>query len=507
MTSTRTPAQRAWRPTGPAWLVLSLVCACQFMVILDASIVNVALPLIRTDLGFTPTGLAWVVNGYLLTFAGFMMLAGRAVDLLGPRRLLVAGLFLFSASSLVGGLSSAPEVLVAARVVQGVGAAMLAPATLAVINTSFVDEHARAKAFGAWSASGGVGGMAGAVAGGAITTGLSWRWVFLINVPIGAVLIVMAATALAGTRAGRREPLDLTGAVTGTAGLAALIYGVMQSADHGWTSAAVIGPVGAGLLLLVVFTVVEARLAAQPMMPLRLFGIRSVAVGNVMLLLFGGIAIAMWFFTSLFLQNVLGYDALHAGLGQTPAAVTFMVVARLAAALLPRTGMRALVLAGCACFLAGFGWLAQAQAGSGYATAVLGPTLLVAVGIGLTFPTLMAVATADAPGGDAGIVGGLATTASQVGGSLGLAVLATAAGARAGMEADAGSPAALAAGYDLVFLMAAGLGLAIAAVSALLPGTRARLTARARPRPPSGTPRRRAPAAAPGARGPRRPPA
>lgn len=464
-----TGANTAARAAGPAWLVLSLVCACQFMVILDASIVNVALPSVRADLGFTPTGLAWVVNGYLLTFAGFMLLAGRAVDLLGPRRLLVAGLFLFSAASLVGGLSSAPEVLVAARVAQGVGAAMLAPTTLAVINTSFAGEHARARAFGAWSASGGVGGMAGAVAGGAITTGLSWRWVFLINVPIGAVLIVMAMAALAGTRTGRREPLDLTGAVTGTAGLAALVYGVMQSADHGWASAPVIAPVGAGLLLLVAFTVVEARFAARPMMPLRLFGIRSVAVGVVMLLLFGGIAIAMWFFTSLFLQNVLGYDALHAGLGQTPAAVAFLVVARLAAALLPRTGMRALVLTGCACFVAGFGWLAQAHAGTGYVTGVLGPTLLVAVGIGLTFPTLMAAATGDAPDGDAGIVGGLANTASQVGGSIGLAVLATAAGARAGMEADAGSATALAAGYDLVFLMAAGLALAIAAVGVLLP--------------------------------------
>jgi EmrB/QacA subfamily drug resistance transporter len=450
-------------------MIMALACACQFMVILDASIVNVALPSIRGDLGFTPTGLAWVVNGYLLTFAGFMLLGGRAADLFGPRRMLVAGLLLFSASSLAGGLATAPEILVAARVAQGIGAAMLAPATLAVINTSFIEEHARARAFGAWSASGGVGGLAGAVAGGAITTGLSWRWVFLINVPIGVVLIVVAVMSLAGARTGRRESLDLTGAVTGTAGLAALIYGVMQSADHGWTSVLVVGPAVAGLLLLVVFTVVEARFATQPMMPLRLFRIRGVAVGSGMLLLFGGIASAMWYFTSLFLQNVLGYSALQAGLGQTPAAVTFMVIARWAAALLPRTGVRPLVLAGCGCFLAGFGWLAQAHADSGYVTSVLGPTLLIAVGIGLTFPTLMAAATADVPEGEAGLIGGLAQTANQVGGSVGLAVLATAAGARAAIEADGSSPAAaLAAGYDLVFLMAAGLGLAIAVVSLLL---------------------------------------
>nr|WP_308220840.1 MFS transporter [Micromonospora phytophila] len=196
---------------------------------------------------------------------------------------------------------------------------------------------------------------------------------------------------------------------------------------------------------------------------------RTVVVSNGMLLLFGGIAIAMWYFTSLFMQNALGYSALEAGLGQTPAAVTFVVIARFAANLLPRTGVRPLVLAGCACFLVGFGWLAQAHTDSDYVTSVLGPTLLIAVGIGLTFPTLMAAATADVPEGDAGIIGGLANTATQVGGSVGLAVLATAASARTAMQAGVSSPAALAAGYDLVFLTAAGLGLAIAVTSVLLP--------------------------------------
>jgi EmrB/QacA subfamily drug resistance transporter len=470
MTLSSTATQRAWPHAGPAWTVLALACACQFMVILDAAIVNVALPSIDRDLGFTATGVAWVVNGYLLTFGGFMLLGGRAADLFGHRRMLAAGLSLFSASSLVGGLATAPEVLVAARVAQGMGAAMLAPATLAVINTNFTEQHARARAFGAWSAAGGVGGMAGAIAGGAITTGLSWRWVFLINVPIGAALILVALMSLTGTRTGQRQSLDLTGAITATAGLAALIYGVMQSADHGWTSVLVVGPAAAGLLLLVAFPAVEACFATQPMMPLRLFRIRGVAVGNGMLLLFGAIAIAMWYFTSLFLQNALGYSALQAGLGQTPAAVTFVVTARMAATRLPRTGVRPPVLAGCGCFLTGFGWLTQAHADSGYVTSVLGPTLLIAIGIGLTFPTLMAVATADVPPGDAGIIGGLANTASQVGGSVGLAVLATAASTRAATEASGTSPAAaVAAGYDLVFLIAAGLGLAIAAASLLLP--------------------------------------
>jgi EmrB/QacA subfamily drug resistance transporter len=452
----------------PGWLILPLVCACQFMVILDASIVNVALPSISRELGFTATSLAWVVNGYLLTFAGFMLLGGRAADLFGQRRMMIAGLFLFSAASLVGGLATVPQVLVGARVIQGMGAAMLAPSTLAVINTHFTERHERSRAFGAWSASGGVGGMAGAIAGGAITTGLSWRWVFLINVPIGALLIAVALVSLTRTQSDRRQSLDVVGAVTGTAGLAALIFGVMQIADHGWASLRVIVPALAGVLLLAGFVLVEARFAPQPMMPLRLFRIRGVAVGDGMLLLFGGIAIAMWYFTSMYLQNVLDYSALRAGLGQTPAAVTFVVVARFAAGLLLRTGARNLLLIGCTCFLAGFGWLSQAHAGSAYVVSVLGPTLLIATGIGFTFPTLMAVATADAPEGDAGIVGGLANTASQVGGSIGLAVLATAASFRAAGHGGS-AEAAYAAGYDLVFLMAAGLAVAIAAVSFLLP--------------------------------------
>jgi EmrB/QacA subfamily drug resistance transporter len=467
MTSTRT--ENLWvKPySGPAWMVLALACACQFMVILDLSIVNVALPSVQRDLGFTDTGLAWVVNGYVLAFAGFMLLGGRAADLFGHRRMLVAGLGLFSLASLAAGVASTPETLVGARAAQGLGGAMLAPATLAVINTCFPEGPERTRAFGAWSASGGVGGMVGAVAGGVLTTELSWRWVFLINVPIGGVLVAVAMTSLIAARPDRRESLDLLGAVTGTAGLASVIYGVMQTADRTWVSARVLVPVLAGVLMLTLFLLVEKRFATAPTMPLRLMRNRGVAVSNAMLLLFGGIAVAMWFFSSLFMQNVLGYSALGAGLGQTPAAVVFVVVARFAAGRLPRTGARPLILAGCACFVAGFGWLSQADAGSRYTAGVLGPTLLVALGIGLVFPTLMATATADVPPGDAGIVGGLANTAGQVGGSIALAVYATVAAAHHGAS---GAPEAPASGYELVFGLAAGVALAIAAVSLLLPG-------------------------------------
>ncbi|MEU1210175.1 MFS transporter [Nocardia sp. NPDC005825] len=436
----------------PTRLVLALVCACQFMVILDSSIVNVALPSVQRDLGFSATGVAWVVNGYLLAFAGFMLLGGRAADLFGQRRMLIIGLTVFSAASLLGGLATTAEPLVAARFAQGVGAALLAPATLAVINTEFSETRTRARAFGAWSAAGGIGGMAGALAGGAITTGLSWRWVFLINVPIGAALAGLALLSLSGARSADRESLDLVGAITGTSGLAALIFGVMSSADHGWLSGAVAGPIGLGALLLIVFVTVEARFAARPLVPLRLFRVRPVAVGNTLLLLFGAISIAMWYFTSLLLQNVLGYSALRTGLGQTPAAVTFLVFARVSATLLPRTGARLQILAGSAGLLAGFTWLAYAGADSGYLLGVLGPTLLIAVGIGLTFPTLMALATADAPDGDAGIVGGLAGTANQIGGAIGLAIFATIAGANAA--------------YGPVFVAAAGTAVVIAVLAA-----------------------------------------
>ena len=467
--TTTTTARRAGPDARTAWMILPLACVCQFMVILDAAIVNVALPSIDLDLGFSVAGLPWVVNGYLLTFAGLMLLGGRSADLFGHQRMLVAGLMVFSGSSLVAGLAISAPVLVAARIAQGVGAALLAPATLAVINTMFTGTHERARALAMWAAAGGVGGMTGAIAGGALTTWLSWRWVFLINVPVGAVLIVMALASLPDKQPRIREPLDLAGAVTATTGLGALIYGVMQSTDHGWVSSQVLWPITAGAVLLAAFIGIEARLATKPLMPLRLFRIREVAVGNLMLLLFGFIAMGMWYFTSLFMQNVLGYGALQAGLGQTPAAVMFVVIARLAASVSPRIGMGWLLAAGGVSLAAGFLWLAQAGPDSGYLASMAGPTLLIAVGIGLTFPTLMAVATSNTPEVDAGIIGGLANIAGQVGGAVGLAVLATAANARAETRLGDVSKAALASGYSLVFLIAAAIGAVLALCSPLLP--------------------------------------
>jgi len=457
----------ARRFASHGWIILALVSACQFMVILDAAIVNVALPSIRRDLGFTPTGLAWVVNGYLLTLGGLLLVGGRASDILGHRRMLVVGLGGFSLASMIAGLAQTQQTLVCARLVQGAGAALLVPATLAVINLSFTQPHQRARALGAWSAAGGVGGMAGALVGGALTSGLSWRWVFLVNVPIGAMLVIVAWRELSTGSVARRGSLDLSGGLLGTTGLGAFIYGVMQSASHDWSAPEVLTPLVGGLALLTAFVVFEQRVATRPMVPPGLFRNRGVAVGNAMLFVFGAIPIAMWYFTSLLLQNVLGASALEAGLEQTPAAVVFALVARGAARSTERWGVRAVLLAGCALLVAGFAWLARTGAGDTYLQGVLGPTLLVAAGIGLVFPTLIAAATLDVET-EAGTVAGLANTSIQIGGSVGLALLATTSATVAGPVTDHLAIADLAAGYDQVFLAAAVTGMALAALSRLL---------------------------------------
>jgi MFS family permease len=452
--------------------VLPLLCACQFLVILDVSIVNVALPSIDRDLGFSVPGLAWVVNGYLLPFAGFMLLGGRAADLFGHRRMLIVGLALFSVSSLVAGLARHPTC--SCRLVPPRAWEPPARTSDAGRAQHVLPPRRSPRA-----------GVRGVVSGrGSRWHGRSaagWR------PDDGAVLAVGLPRQRAARRrprgrgdplpgpcaAGPRGALDLPGSLVGTAGLAALVYGVMQLAEQGWTAAAGRGAGRRGgppaRRLRPHRGPVRRRADAAPAVADRPLGRgrqrHAAAVRRR--------AIAMWYFTSLLLQDVLGFRALDAGLGQTPAAVTFVVVARVAAGLLRRAGVRLLVLAGCGCLVAGFGWLAQVDGSSAYATAVLGPMLLVATGIGLTFPTLMALATAEVRPADAGIVGGLANTASQVGGALGLGVLTSAAGAGAAAQASAGSPAAdLVQGYGVVFLVAAGLALGLAALTALLPSSR-----------------------------------
>ena len=462
----------------PGWLVLALVCAGQFMVILDASIVNVALPSIRAGLGFTPTGLQWVVNAYLLTFGGFLLLGGRTADLFGRRRMLNVGLVLFSAASLVCGVADAPGVLVAARAVQGLGAAILAPAVLAVLTTRFTAPAERARALSIWTAVGALGGVMGTIAGGAITAAWSWRWIFLVNVPVGIVLIVVAMLTLVARDGQATGGLDLPGAICATAGMTALTFGIVQTGPYGWTSAHVLVPTLVGIGLLGMFGLIEGRVAKRPMLPLRLFRSGAVAGGTVLLILIGATSIASWYFSSLFLQNVLDDGPMAAGLALAPAAFALVVTAMCVSPLMARTGARPLIWVGCLCHVVGFGWLAAGSTGTTYLTGVLGPTVLVATGIGLIFtPTPVAV-TSRVTRPDAGVVSGLANAARQAGGSFGLAVLATAAGLRTNaLLGGAGHPglrAAVASCYDLVFVIAAGTAVVTALISLILPGNRGR---------------------------------
>jgi EmrB/QacA subfamily drug resistance transporter len=441
----------------------------QFMVILDVSIVNVALPSIQTSLGFGATDLQWVVNAYALTFGGFLLLGGRAADLFGRRRMLLAGLALFSGASLIGGLSPSPWVLVGARAAQGVGAAVLSPATLTILTATFTGPEVRARALGTWSAVAAVGGVAGNVLGGVLTA-LSWRWILFINVPIGAALIVLALLWLAAGREGRAR-LDLAGAATGTLGLAAVVFAIVRSADRGWAAPSAAVPMALGVVMLALFVVVEGRLAGSPMLPPRLFRARSASVGSVLMALIGATSLSMWYFVSLFLQRVWHLGPLDAGLAMTPFAVAIVALAQAAARLTPRLGAKPLVIAGSAMGAAGFAWLAQASPQGAYATDLLGPGLLVSAATGLVFAPTTAAVVASVDRREAGAASGVINAARQVGGALGLAVLGAAA------HGPATSAEALASGYDRAFLVAVAVALATALLAFALPVGAARAPA------------------------------
>lgn len=446
-----------------AWIVLAVTCFGQFMVVLDVSVVNVALPAMRTSLGFDPVGLQWVVTAYALTFAGFLLLGGRLADLYGRKRIFLAGLTLFSASSLVGGLAATPGMLIAARGVQGLGAAVLAPATLTILTTTFTEPARRTWALSAWSAMAAAGGAAGSLIGGVVTEYLSWRWILLINVPIGAVVLGLAGYVISESRGdAERGRIDVPGAVLATGGLTAIVYGIVQTQTHGWGDPLTLGGLAAGAVLLCAFAVVEWRLASAPLLPLRLFGARATSVGNLAIMLLGASFIPMWYFLSLYMQNVLGYSAVEAGLGFVPHTLAIIAGARLAPRILPRLGVRRLVALSAAGAAIGFLWQAQLTPTAGYVSGLLGPAILMCGCLGLMMTSITTTVTSGAARSDAGIASGLMNAVRQVGGSLGLAVLATLAGRHAA------NPAALTVGYGHAFLaIAATLALVVVAAPAL----------------------------------------
>ncbi|MGA5505584.1 DHA2 family efflux MFS transporter permease subunit [Streptomyces umbrinus] len=441
------------RSAPPTWVVVALACAGQFLVVLDVSVVNTALPSMRADLGLSAPGLQWVVNAYTIAFAGFMLLGGRAGDLYGRKRMFLIGLALFTLASLAGGLAQEGWQLLAARAVQGLGAAVLAPSTLTILTSAVPEGAARARAIATWTAVGGGGGAAGGLVGGVLVDGLSWRWVLLINVPIGAVVLAGALLWLVESRAGGGRRIDLPGALLVTAGLATLAYGIVQTEAEGWTSAETLVPLAAGAALIGLFLLVEARTKA-PLMPLKLFRLRSVSSANVAMFLCGSAMFCMWFFMTLYAQNVLGYSPLDAGLALVPSSLAVILGSKLAPRLMPVVGARNVAVLGALVAAAGFGWQSTMTADGAYLTAIMFPGILMMLGAGLSATPLAALATSGAEPGEAGLVSGLINTSRTMGGAIGLSVMSTIAAARSG---GGGSPEALTEGYALVFRTGGGV--------------------------------------------------
>ena len=358
---------------GPSWLLLAVVCVGQFMVVLDLSIVNVALPAMQRDLHFSTTQLQWVVNAYALTFGGFLLLGGRAADLFGRRRIFILGLAMFSGASLICALAPNQGLLIGARAFQGLGAAVLSPATLTILTTTFREPAERARALGIWSAMAAVGGASGALFGGILTDLLSWRWIFYINIPIGLVTIVAARAALVDTKAeGHRPTLDILGALTVTGGLVALVYAIAGTDTHPWGSSDTLIPLALALVLLVVFGLIEARVARTPLVPFRLFRSRGVTGANVAMFLVGGAIFAMWLFLSLYMQDVLHFSPLITGVGFLPQTAAIAVGAQIAARLVPRFGPRPPLLVGVSLATVGLAWLSFISPTGNYVADVLG---------------------------------------------------------------------------------------------------------------------------------------
>jgi EmrB/QacA subfamily drug resistance transporter len=456
----------------PTWAVLAICCAAQFMVVLDVAIVNVALPQMRTDLGLSVAGEQWVVNAYTLTFAGFLMLGGRAADLFGRRRVFIIGLALFTAFSLIGGVAQSGAWLITARAAQGIGGAILAPATLSILVTTFTDPDDRRRALGAWGATAASGAAAGVLVGGILTSLLDWRWVLFVNVPIGIALLAGAWVALPRKeQQGPRKTLDLTGAVTVTAGLAVLVYGIVSTDVHPWVSARTLVTLAVGLVLLGAFFVTETRFATDPLIPMSVFRRRSLSVANGVAVTVGAGIFGTYFFLSLFLQNVDGYSPLRTGLAFLPVGLLTLVGALVASRIVHIVGARNQLMLGLGVAAVGLLWLSTVQAGDAYLVHVLGPEVLIGLGFGLSFIPMTLSATAGVPVHEAGLASGLINTTRQIGGALGLAIMATVATSVAADHSGAHlhPDVALTAGYRAAFLIA-GCGMVVGVVlAAMLP--------------------------------------
>jgi EmrB/QacA subfamily drug resistance transporter len=442
------------------WLALVVLCAGMLMIILDGTIVNVALPVIQADLDFSQSGLAWVVNAYLIPFGGLLLLAGRTGDLIGRRRMFLAGLVVFTLASLLCGLAANRVMLIGARFLQGAGGAMAAAVILGMIVTMFPEKGEQARAMGVFSFVAAAGGSIGLLAGGVLTQSISWHWVFFVNVPIGVAAFLFATRIVPAERGiGLRAGADVLGALLGTAGLMLAVYTIVKAADYGWVSAhtLVVGVVAAGLLI--AFVVRQARVA-NPLLPLRIFASRTVTGANVVQMLMIAGMFSMFFLGALYLENVLGYDPLRIGLAFLPVAGGIGALSLgVSARVNTRFGERPVLATALLLVLAGLVLLTRAPVAGSYLSDLLPSMVLMGVGAGLGFPALMTLAMSGATDADSGLASGLVNTTQQVGGALGLAVLATLSTARTnGLLAEGAAPAeALTSGYRLAFGVSAAL--------------------------------------------------
>ncbi len=446
---------------------LILACLAQFMVILDVSVVNVALPAIRHALGFSEGGLQWVVNAYTITFAGFLLLGGRAADLLGRRRVFVSGLVLFALSSLAGGLANSQSVLIIARLVQGLGGAIIAPASLSILTTTFIEPAERNRAVGIWGAMGGAGGAAGVLLGGVLVDLLSWRWILFINIPIGLISAALAAKLIAESfNPDATRNFDLTGALSATVGLSLLVFGIVRTSTTGWGDSTTLGLIIVGIVILGIFLFNEGRLAKLPLMPLRLFKSRSLRAANLIIMLVGGSTFAMWFFFSLYLQEVRHYSALHTGLVFLPMTSVIVAGSVIVARITIRVGAKRLLIFGMVLLTAGMALFATIGPHSSYLGGMLLPSVLVSVAMPFAFIPSTITATSGVATQEAGIASGIINASRLFGGALGLAILATLASSHSNgllrhpTAAIHTADQALTSGFQLAYLVAAAMALA-----------------------------------------------
>jgi EmrB/QacA subfamily drug resistance transporter len=440
------------------WLALYVLCFGDLMIVLDSTIVNVALPSIRADLGFSQASLAWVVNAYLLTFGGFLLLGGRLGDLFGHRRLFLGGLGVFTLASLACGLAGSQEFLIAARAVQGLGGAVVSVVALSLIMILFTEPAERAKAMGIVGFVLSGGGTAGVLLGGVLTDALSWNWIFLVNIPVGVAVAALCLVLLPNDRrTGAGARLDIAGAVTVTASLMLAVYAIVNGNETGWSSAQTIGLLAAAATLLVVFLGIEARVS-QPLMPLGLFRLRNVSTANVIAVLMAGAMFGLFFLSALYLQLVLGYSPLEVGLGFLPATIVWGLSSiALSDRLVMRFGIKLPVIAGLLVFVLALVLFARAPADGNFTLDVLPAMLLFGLGGGITFNPLLLAAMGDVAPTEAGLASGIVNTAFMMGGALGLAVLASLAASRTDSLLDSGDGAlvALNGGYHAAFLAGA----------------------------------------------------